>query len=169
MKRAIAETIVDILLCPCRANDICASFSKSQWKKPAGKSQCLGCSEKQQAKIVAKHLKTIMKACLNCEADNGECFDPKLNSALKRAIKDAKRDAVPENYVKRVIQFAKQGYTDLDFKTYDTDWDSEAYLTVSGQNSNNSVSIKDDFLRAVESDGDWNLTARKDGRVMKTL
>ncbi|GLQ39394.1 ribonucleotide-diphosphate reductase subunit alpha [Rhizobium albus] len=121
------------------------------------------------SKIVAKHLKTIMKACLNCEADNGECFDPKLNSALKRAIKDAKRDAVPENYVKRVIQFAKQGYTDLDFKTYDTDWDSEAYLTVSGQNSNNSVSIKDDFLRAVESDGDWNLTARKDGRVMKTL
>lgn len=121
------------------------------------------------SKIVAKHLKTIMKACLNCEADNGECFDPKLNSALKRAIKDAKRDAVPENYVKRVIQFAKQGYTDLDFKTYDTDWDSEAYLTVSGQNSNNSVSIKDDFLRAVENDGDWSLTARKDGRVMKTL
>lgn len=45
----------------------------------------------------------------------------------------------------------------------------EAYLTVSGQNSNNSVSLKDDFLRAVENDGDWNLTARKDGKVMKTL
>jgi ribonucleoside-diphosphate reductase alpha chain len=77
---------------------------------------------------------------------------------------------VPENYIKRVIQFAKQGYKDIEFKTiYDTDWDSEAYLTVSGQNSNNSVSLKDDFLRAVETDGDWNLTARKDGKVMKTL
>jgi ribonucleoside-diphosphate reductase alpha chain len=54
---------------------------------------------------------------------------------------------VPENYVQRVIQFARQGYTDIEFSTYDTDWDSEAYLTVSGQNSNNSVSIKDDFLR----------------------
>ncbi|EHS52781.1 ribonucleoside-diphosphate reductase, adenosylcobalamin-dependent, partial [Rhizobium sp. PDO1-076] len=121
------------------------------------------------SKIVARHLKAIMKACVNCEADNGDCFDPNKNPALKREIKAAKKDQVPENYVKRVIQFAQQGYKDLEFKTYDTDWDSEAYLTVSGQNSNNSVSLKDDFLRSVESDGDWNLTARKDGRVMKTL
>ncbi|MEQ8740967.1 MAG: adenosylcobalamin-dependent ribonucleoside-diphosphate reductase, partial [Hoeflea sp.] len=121
------------------------------------------------SKIVSGHLKAIMKACLNCEADNDACFDPNQNPALKREIKAAKKNQVPENYVKRVIQFARQGYTDLEFKTYDTDWDSEAYLTVSGQNSNNSVSIKDDFLRAVETDGDWNLTARKDGKVMKTL
>ena len=121
------------------------------------------------SKIVAQHLKAIMKACLNCEADNDACFDPKQNPALKREIKAAKRDQVPENYVKRVIQFARQGYTDIEFKTYDTDWDSEAYLTVSGQNSNNSVSVRDDFLQAVEADGDWNLTARKDGHVMKTL
>ncbi len=121
------------------------------------------------SKIVAKHLKAIMKACVNCEADNDECFDPAKNPALKREIRAAKKDQVPENYIKRVIQFAQQGYKDMEFKTYDTDWDSEAYLTVSGQNSNNSVSLKDDFLRAVENDGDWNLTARKDGRVMKTL
>ncbi|AAK87503.1 ribonucleotide-diphosphate reductase subunit alpha [Agrobacterium tumefaciens] len=121
------------------------------------------------SKIVAKHLKAIMKACVNCEADNGDCFDPAKNPALKREIRAAKKDMVPENYVKRVIQFAEQGYKDIQFKTYDTDWDSEAYLTVSGQNSNNSVSLKDDFLRAVENDGNWNLTARKDGKVMKTL
>ncbi|MEM5492194.1 vitamin B12-dependent ribonucleotide reductase [Hoeflea sp. AS16] len=121
------------------------------------------------SKIVAGHLKAIMKACMNCEADNDACFDPKQNPALKREIKAAKKDQVPENYVKRVIQFARQGYTDIEFKTYDTDWDSEAYLTVSGQNSNNSVSIRDDFLQAVEADGEWNLTARKDGKVMKTL
>ncbi|KQY14694.1 vitamin B12-dependent ribonucleotide reductase [Rhizobium sp. Root482] len=121
------------------------------------------------SKIVAKHLKAIMKACINCTADNDACYDPKQNPALKREIKAAKQNQVPENYVKRVIQFAKQGYKDIEFKTYDTDWDSEAYLTVSGQNSNNSVSLKDDFLRAVEADGTWNLTARKDGKVMKTL
>ncbi|NML73889.1 vitamin B12-dependent ribonucleotide reductase [Rhizobium sp. S-51] len=121
------------------------------------------------SKIVARHLKAIMKACVNCTADNDACFDPNQNPALKREIRAAKKDQVPENYVKRVIQFAQQGYKDLEFKTYDTDWDSEAYLTVSGQNSNNSVSLKDDFLRAVENDGDWHLTARKDGKVMKTL
>ncbi|MCO5069570.1 MAG: vitamin B12-dependent ribonucleotide reductase, partial [Rhizobiaceae bacterium] len=121
------------------------------------------------SKIVKKHLEAILKACVACEGHDDDCFDPAVNPALKRAIKDAKKNAVPENYVYRIIQFARQGYTKLDFKTYDTDWDSDAYLTVSGQNSNNSVSLKDDFLRAVENDGDWKLTARKDGKVMKTL
>ena len=63
-----------------------------------------------------------------------------------------------DNYIRRVIQFANQGYTDISFPIYDTDWDSEAYLTVSGQNSNNTIRVTDDFLRAVESDGDWVLT-----------
>ena len=76
---------------------------------------------------------------------------------------------VTDNMIKRVIQFAKQGYKEIDFPIYDTDWDSEAYLTVSGQNSNNSVSLKDDFLRAVETDGDWNLTSRTTKKVMKTV
>ena len=121
------------------------------------------------SKIVKRHLAEIMKACVNCEGHDDDCFDPSLNTALKRAIRAAKRDAVPENYVKRVIQFARQGYTRIEFKTYDTDWDSEAYLTVSGQNSNNSVSLKEDFLHAVENDGGWNLVNRINGKVAKTL
>ena len=121
------------------------------------------------SKIVAGHLKAIMKACVNCSAEGERCYDPAENPALKREIRAAKKSQVPENYIKRVVQFARQGYKDIEFKTYDTDWDSEAYLTVSGQNSNNSVSLKDDFLRAVENDGEWHLTARKDGKVMKTL
>ena len=59
---------------------------------------------------------------------------------------------IPENYIQRVIQFARQGYQPIEFRTYDTDWDSEAYLTVSGQNSNNSVRISNDFIRAVEDE-----------------
>ncbi|MCQ8781634.1 vitamin B12-dependent ribonucleotide reductase [Mangrovibrevibacter kandeliae] len=121
------------------------------------------------SKIVSKHLKAILSACVNCEGPDGDCFEPMKNPALKRAVKDAKSAQVPENYVKRVIQFARQGYTDIEFPVFDTDWDSEAYLTVAGQNSNNSVSLKDDFLRAVESDGDWNLIRRTDGKVAKTL
>ncbi|RDJ21319.1 vitamin B12-dependent ribonucleotide reductase [Bosea caraganae] len=121
------------------------------------------------SKIVRKHMTAVMKACVNCEADGDACFDPEKNPALKREIKLARKSAVPDNYIKRVIQFARQGYTDISFDTYDTDWDSEAYLTVSGQNSNNSVSLTDDFLRAVETDSDWNLIARTTGKVTKTL
>ncbi len=121
------------------------------------------------SKTVSRHLKAILSACVNCEGPEGDCFDPMKNPALKRAVKDAKKAQVPENYVKRIIQFARQGYTDIDFPVYDTDWDSEAYLTVSGQNSNNSVRVTDAFLQAVEEDGEHELTARITGKVVKTV
>ena len=121
------------------------------------------------SKINQKHLRAVLKACVNCEGSGDDCFSPDKNPALKREIKLARKAYVPDGMIKRVIQFARQGYTDIDFPIYDTDWDSEAYLTVSGQNSNNSVRINDDFLRAVETDGDWNLTWRKNGKVAKTL
>src|SRR6476646_2943910 len=112
----------------------------------------------------------LLKACVNCEGSGDDCFQPEKNPALKREIKLARRSHVPDNLIQRVIQFAKQGYTDIDFPIYDTDWDSEAYLTVSGQNSNNTVRVTDEFLKAVEADGDWDLTWRtKPGKISKTL
>lgn len=121
------------------------------------------------SKIVSKHLKLIMKAAVNCEGNGDDCFDVTKNPALKREVRAAKKALVPENYIFRVIQFARQGYSDIEFPIYDTDWDSEAYLTVSGQNSNNSVRVTDAFLDAVENDGDWDLTARQSGKTVKTL
>jgi ribonucleoside-diphosphate reductase alpha chain len=121
------------------------------------------------SKICQRRLKAIMKACVNCEAADEACYDPTRNPALRRAIKEARRDLVPDNYIRRIVQFARQGYQDIDFPVYDTDWDSEAYLTVSGQNSNNSVRVTDEFLNAVIADKDWALTARLDGRAVKTL
>ena len=121
------------------------------------------------SKVVKRHLKAILKACLNCEGSGDDCFTIEKNPVLKREVKAARRDDVPDGVIKQVIQYARQGYTKIDFEEYDTDWESEAYLTVSGQNSNNSVRLTDAFLQAVENDGDWNLIRRLDGKVAKTM
>ncbi len=122
------------------------------------------------SKINQKHLRSVLKACVNCEGSGDDCFDPDKNPVLRREIKAARRNHVQDNLIQRVIQFAKQGYTDIHFPVYDTDWDSEAYLTVSGQNSNNTVRVTDEFLKAVEADGEWDLTWRtKPGKIAKTV
>ncbi len=119
------------------------------------------------SKTNAKRLNAVMKACHAVEGENR--FSPSDNPELKRAIREARRALVPEASVKSVIQFAQQGFTEIEFETYDTDWDGDAYGTVSGQNANNTVRVTDEFLRAVERDADWNLVRRTDGGVAKTL
>ena len=52
---------------------------------------------------------------------------------------------------------------------YPSDYEGEAYKTVSGQNSNNSIRIPNEFFHRLEKDEDWELTARSDRRVMKRL
>jgi ribonucleoside-diphosphate reductase alpha chain len=119
------------------------------------------------SKLANRHLNAVMKAC---EMGSGEArFDPKQNHLLAQEIKAARAAMIPENYIRRVIQFSKQNFTSIDFKIYDTDFDSEAYRTVSGQNSNNSVRVTNTFLEQVLKDGEWNLIQRKDGKVFKTL
>jgi ribonucleoside-diphosphate reductase alpha chain len=121
------------------------------------------------SRIVKKHVKAILKACANCEGSGSDCCDPEKNPALKREVKLARKAQVSDAMIKRVLQMAAQGEEDIDLDVFTTDWDGEAYLTVAGQNSNNSVRVTDEFLRAVEDDGEWNLTARTTGKVTKTL
>jgi ribonucleoside-diphosphate reductase alpha chain len=118
------------------------------------------------SRLCNKHLNLVMAACREAAEDP---YDPKKNPALKREIRAARRAMVSENYIQRVIQLARQGHETIDFRTYDTDWDSEAYLTVAGQNSNNTVRITNAFLDAVAAGSDWQLTRRTDGKVAKTV
>ncbi|MFQ6018318.1 MAG: vitamin B12-dependent ribonucleotide reductase [Kiloniellaceae bacterium] len=123
------------------------------------------------SKLCNLHLNAIMQACHAGTRDGAGdgAFDPKHNADLKKTIKAARQAQIPENYIQRVIQFARQGFESIGFRTYDTDWDSDSYLTVSGQNSNNSVRVPNAFIEAVSTDGDWNLIRRTDGKIQRAL
>ena len=121
------------------------------------------------SKMTRRCLKEVISACwVQNEAEDTR-FDVQKNKALKKAVRRGLDCFIPENYIYRVIQLARQGVKDIEFEEYDTNWTSEGYLTVSGQNSNNSVRLTNEFLRAVECDGDWNLIRRTDGKVSRTL
>ncbi len=122
------------------------------------------------SKLCNRHLNAILKAAASGKDKlNGERLDPKKNKELRQAIKAARGAFIPENYIQRVLQLGREGITRLEFPTYDTDWNSEAYATVSGQNSNNSVRLTNAFLESVERDGEWTLTRRTDGKVAKVV
>lgn len=125
------------------------------------------------SKITSRHLSAVMKACYDEHPENDR-FNKQLNKKLKHAVLEARRAEIPNNYIERVIQLAKMGFKSIEFPVYDTDWNSEAYATVSGQNSNNSIRVTNEFMNAVINDSEWNLywriekrRAKKEGRKPK--
>jgi ribonucleoside-diphosphate reductase alpha chain len=121
------------------------------------------------SKIHEVRLNEIFAAIKAWDGTMADATDPAKNAGLKAAIRASKKSAIPETYINRILQYARQGYTSIEFPTYDTDWDSEAYVTVSGQNSNNSVRVTDAFLKAVKDDADWELIRRTDGKISKVV
>ncbi|HTL53598.1 MAG TPA: vitamin B12-dependent ribonucleotide reductase [Planctomycetota bacterium] len=117
------------------------------------------------SKLNSRHLNAVIKACNEAQEVSGsDRFAPAKNKALREAIREARKVFIPENYIQRAIQLAKQGATHLDFQELDVDWQSKAYQTVSGQNSNNSVRVTSDFMRKVIKDENWNLYHRTELR-----
>ena len=121
------------------------------------------------SKLAHTHMNTVMAACTDESVATQDRYSAKTNKGLKKAIIAARKSMIPENYIQRVIQFAEQGFTEIEFKTYDTDWDSEAYMTVSGQNSNNSVRVTNDYLQKVLDNSEWELIRRTDGEVSERI
>jgi ribonucleoside-diphosphate reductase alpha chain len=91
--------------------------------------------------------------------------DTKYNNLIKEALKNG----VPKNYIERVKRLAEQGYKEIKFPEYDTDWQGEAYHTVSGQNSNNSVRVTTAFMKAVREDEEWLLKNRTNKKISRKV
>ena len=121
------------------------------------------------SKVHEARLNEIFAAIKAFDGSMAGATDPAANPALKAAIRAAKKAMIPDTYTNRILQYARQGFTSIEFPTYDTDWDSEAYISVSGQNSNNSVRVTDAYLAAVRDDKPWELIRRTDGKVAKTV
>ncbi|WFU52189.1 adenosylcobalamin-dependent ribonucleoside-diphosphate reductase [Bradyrhizobium pachyrhizi] len=122
--------------------------------------------EKKVAALVAgskaakKHLKAVYEAWGDGES--------RQSDSVKKAIREARAAFLPDSYIQRVLQLAEEGQ-DFDFPEFDVDWQSPAYETVSGQNSNNTVSVTDAFLKAVQSGHMWHLKSRTTGETVKSV
>ncbi|HLQ38948.1 MAG TPA: vitamin B12-dependent ribonucleotide reductase, partial [Planctomycetota bacterium] len=137
------------------------------------------------SKQIRRHLNAVINSC-HVRTEHGAVPDagstagsavaggrivaaPRENPQLAFALHEARQACVPESYLHRALQLAQQGFHALDIPEYDTDWDGDAYATVSGQNSNNSVRVPNEFLRAVDAGSKWRLTRRTDRGVAKEL
>jgi ribonucleoside-diphosphate reductase alpha chain len=115
------------------------------------------------SKAAARTLQAVMDAALQGGSE------PKENAALASAMRAAVEAQVPHSYIFRTIALVQQGFTTLNFAEFDTHYESEAYNTVSGQNSNNTVRVTNEFMQAVVQDKEWHLTYRTNGTVAKTV
>ncbi len=91
------------------------------------------------------------------------------DTAFKSAVLRARAHNVPDNAILSAIDLAKHGSDWHDFEEFDINWDSDAYSSVSGQNSNNSIRVTDAFLAAVDAGSDWSLINRSTGDVAERV
>ena len=113
------------------------------------------------SRILNKKLSKLIEAAKNKE-------NPLQNPEVKTFVQEAVQNGIPINYVVRSLDLAKQGYG-LPLQEFDTHYESEAYQTVSGQNSNNSVRIPNSFFEVLEEGREWELKERISGETYSTI
>ena len=123
------------------------------------------------SKSLEKHMNAVLRAIHAAHGlpDVNDRYNPQCNEILKSAIFKAKEASIPLNYIQRAMDLAKQGFTSLKIETFNTDWNSKAYASVGGQNSNNSIRVPNKFMEAVEKGLKWQLKFRVNGKVAKEL
>lgn len=110
---------------------------------------------------------TFLNAIIDEAVRNGtsRAENHRLNSLIQKAL----HRGVPINIIIRILSLVEQGFTSLNFDEFNTHYESEAYATVSGQNSNNSVRVSNEFMKAVINDTEWHLKYRTRDEIFKTV
>jgi ribonucleoside-diphosphate reductase alpha chain len=119
--------------------------------------------------ILKKHIDAIKKALAGFRGPEDDKFNTDKNHELAAALRAALGDKIPPSYLYQQLRRLEQGDDEIDILQYSTAWDDEAYNTVSGQSSNNSLRLTDDFMRAAMNDADWELKSRISGKPVKTV
>ncbi|MDR2004376.1 MAG: adenosylcobalamin-dependent ribonucleoside-diphosphate reductase, partial [Prevotella sp.] len=126
------------------------------------------------SKVIRKHIENIKQAIKNYEPDEevyspNDKYDLNKNYALKRALLNALKDDLPENYLYQIL-FELRNIEEIpEFPQYSVEWEGDAYNTVSGQTSNNSIRVTDKFMNAVRKNTKWELKERTTGNVIKEI
>ncbi|MHC6204334.1 adenosylcobalamin-dependent ribonucleoside-diphosphate reductase [Breznakiellaceae bacterium SP9] len=110
--------------------------------------------------IVKKDLDAIKKALAGFRGPVSDKFNTEKNRELALALRNALSDKVPSGYLYQLLRRLEQGDDDVNPQVFSTAWDDDAYSTVSGQSSNNSLRLTDEFMQAVLDDKDWVLRGR---------
>lgn len=119
--------------------------------------------------IIKKHLDAVKKAIQNFRGPDEDRFNAFKNHELATALRAALRDQIPPTYLYQLLRRLEQGDETVNPAVFSTAWDDEAYNTVSGQSSNNSLRVTDTFMQAVLADADWQLTGRTDKTMIKPV
>ena len=115
--------------------------------------------------ILERHRKRILAACQDVESGSDSLRSDQLASAIREGL----REGVPPEFMHQIIQNGTNGDRQLSIRSHSVAWDDEAYATVSGQASNNSVRVTTEFIQAVLQDKQWDLRRRTDGCISSTL
>ncbi|MFN2311678.1 MAG: adenosylcobalamin-dependent ribonucleoside-diphosphate reductase [Spirochaetia bacterium] len=119
--------------------------------------------------VINREAKRILAAVDDFKGPDEDRTDPDRNPALRTSIERAVASRVPSPFLYQLLQLARQGELPAELQQFSTEWDDEAYITVSGQSSNNSIRLSARFMQAVLDDGEWELTARTDGSYWKKI
>lgn len=116
-----------------------------------------------------RYAKDMKSAIDSFGPDRESAFSLAENKPLRAAVRGAIKAGIPAAWIHQVLTLYYQSGELITTPQYDTGWESEAYNTVSGQSSNNSVRVTNAFMNAVLTDGEWDLIARTTGKKMSSV